>query len=363
MSELSQVHATHVKAYRLINSFAATVSPGEAARLKANPAVAEVIPDVTIHGGPAAPDTAARWPAGRPPGPRCAATAAGTPTPHNVIPGACGNERPGPARPRGAVADQHRLGQPAPADRALAGHHRRGRQGRLDRRRPRPEQRQLHPAERHVGVRPVRRRRLPGLHRRRPRPAHRRRRGVPRRQLDRRPGHPRLQRAELQRPARPGRVQHPDRGRGARRQPGRPGRVRHRSRTPPSPTSCRRSTTRSRPTTSTCSTSRSAPTRSPTSPRWTRPSSSTTPPSRPASRSTVSSGDAGSTNTIGSPATDPNVISVGASTDVPLLRADQLRGGALLRHHRLAQQQHQRAELRRLQRDRRHRQTWSRPAT
>src|ERR1700731_3372179 len=43
MSELSKVHATHVKQYELINSFAATVSSGEEARLKANSAVAEVV--------------------------------------------------------------------------------------------------------------------------------------------------------------------------------------------------------------------------------------------------------------------------------------------------------------------------------
>jgi hypothetical protein len=89
MSELSQVHATHVKAYRLINSFAATVSSGEAARLKANPAVAEVIPDVTIHG--AAPDTAASL--GTMVKARTAAavrTAASTSLTPNVIPGACG---------------------------------------------------------------------------------------------------------------------------------------------------------------------------------------------------------------------------------------------------------------------------------
>ena len=56
MTELRQVHATHVKSYRLVNSFAATVSKGEMARLKATAGVAEVIPDVTIHG--AQPDQA-----------------------------------------------------------------------------------------------------------------------------------------------------------------------------------------------------------------------------------------------------------------------------------------------------------------
>src|SRR5215472_12170272 len=50
MTEMRQVHATHVKPFRLVNSFAGTVSAGEEARLKANPSVAEVIPDETIRG-------------------------------------------------------------------------------------------------------------------------------------------------------------------------------------------------------------------------------------------------------------------------------------------------------------------------
>jgi hypothetical protein len=50
LSELRAVHATHIKPYSLVNSLAATVSKGEVARLKADPAVKEVIPDVTIHG-------------------------------------------------------------------------------------------------------------------------------------------------------------------------------------------------------------------------------------------------------------------------------------------------------------------------
>ena len=77
ISELRQVHATHVKSYRLVNSFAATVSAGEAARLKATVGVAEVIPDVIIHG--AQPEQAA---------PLGTAKAGKSLTPH-VIPGAC----------------------------------------------------------------------------------------------------------------------------------------------------------------------------------------------------------------------------------------------------------------------------------
>ena len=37
MSELSKVHATHIKSYRLVDSFAATVSAGEEARLEGQP--------------------------------------------------------------------------------------------------------------------------------------------------------------------------------------------------------------------------------------------------------------------------------------------------------------------------------------
>ena len=61
VSELRQVHATHLKTYRLVNALAATVSAGEVARLKANPSVAEVIPDVVIHGAaPMSPPAPAR---------------------------------------------------------------------------------------------------------------------------------------------------------------------------------------------------------------------------------------------------------------------------------------------------------------
>ena len=88
MGELRQVHATHIKPYRLVNSLAATVSAGEVSRLKANPAVAEVIPDVTIHGA-SRPD-AARRRRGHGRGRPARAASAPTSLTPNVIPGACG---------------------------------------------------------------------------------------------------------------------------------------------------------------------------------------------------------------------------------------------------------------------------------
>ena len=80
LAELRAVHATHVEPYQLVNSFAATVSAGEEARLRANPAVAEVVPDVTISG--AVPVAAGA--------PAAAQTTGRTALKAHVIPGACG---------------------------------------------------------------------------------------------------------------------------------------------------------------------------------------------------------------------------------------------------------------------------------
>ena len=88
IGELHAVHATHVKSFQLVDAFAATVSKAEVARLRANSAVAEVIPDVTIRGAaPAQAPTAGSQklkPHQAPPT---------TLTP-NVIPGACSSGKP-----------------------------------------------------------------------------------------------------------------------------------------------------------------------------------------------------------------------------------------------------------------------------
>jgi hypothetical protein len=88
ISELREVRATSVKSYRLVNSFAATVSAGEQTRLKANPSVAEVIPDVTIQGPQPEPDATS------------AAASSPSLTPH-VIPGACGKNGQAVLAPEG----------------------------------------------------------------------------------------------------------------------------------------------------------------------------------------------------------------------------------------------------------------------
>ena len=251
MSELRQVHATHVKAYtadQLVRRHGVG-GRGVAAEGQLRGGRGHPGRDHPRGGADtaASPGTAAKTTTAS--ALRTDASTSLTPErdPRRLRP-----ERPGPARPGGPLADGRRLGQPAPADRALAGHHRRGREGRLDRRRARPEQRQLHPAGRHVGVRPGHRRRLPGLHRRRPgrrSPAATRRSSTPTRSPARASTSTTCTSFSAQ--PDPTAVQHPDRGRGPGRQPGRPRRVRLVRRTPPSPTSCRRSTTRSRPTTST----------------------------------------------------------------------------------------------------------------
>jgi hypothetical protein len=49
MAELTEVHATNVQGFQLINAIAATISPAEVQRLQANPAIAAVEPDVLQH--------------------------------------------------------------------------------------------------------------------------------------------------------------------------------------------------------------------------------------------------------------------------------------------------------------------------
>ena len=79
MDELRQVQAKNVKSFQLVNAFAATVSKDYVTRLQTHPAVAQVIPDSVIRR--AKPKTDAS------PSAVSNVLAASTP---NVIPGACG---------------------------------------------------------------------------------------------------------------------------------------------------------------------------------------------------------------------------------------------------------------------------------
>ena len=237
MRELRAVRATHVKSFQLVDAFAATVSKGEAARLRANRAVAEVIPDVTIHGAAPRSDADRRL--------SQVEVAPIDDTHAERDPGRL-LRRQAAARSRGLSLDRHGLRQPGPADRPVARHHGCGRQGRLDRRRHRSEQHQLHPAEQHA------------------RPSSTTRTS-PATAPASSPAATRLSSTPTRSPARasipttstgsaPSRIRRPatSASRAWLRAPASSASTcSARSRTRPSPTSCRRSTTRSRPTTST----------------------------------------------------------------------------------------------------------------
>jgi hypothetical protein len=76
LDEIAQVHATHVKRYTLVNGFAATVPSADVAHLRSDPTVAAVVPDLLIK-GPVAPRE------------RVGKAARSAPAPSPVPPGSC----------------------------------------------------------------------------------------------------------------------------------------------------------------------------------------------------------------------------------------------------------------------------------
>ncbi len=89
MDELRQVHASNIKNYHLVSAVAATVSQRELERLKANPAVAAVVPDVVIHrlSSRRRPGTASK--SANSQSTQSATEATSSSLTLNVIPGAC----------------------------------------------------------------------------------------------------------------------------------------------------------------------------------------------------------------------------------------------------------------------------------
>ena len=116
LAELSEVHATGIKQFTLVNSVAATVSAAEEQRLAANAAVAQVIPDATVS----IPASALGLPGARRQRPRPATTVhhitPGTPTaparttslPLHTIAGACAPKGQSYLAPEGLALTRRR---------------------------------------------------------------------------------------------------------------------------------------------------------------------------------------------------------------------------------------------------------------
>ena len=168
LGQLQALGATGVTGYRLVDAIAARVPAAALGAITASPGVASVIPDSPII-GPTPPARPGRPFRGE--------------DRHDEDPAGGMLGHPA-ARAGGARADPHRLRGEERGNRAVARLHRRGRQGRVPRRRYRPGQRQPD-ARRQAGDQ-----RLQGLQRRRDERGDGGRRGVPRRQCDRRAGSP-----------------------------------------------------------------------------------------------------------------------------------------------------------------------------
>jgi hypothetical protein len=122
LRELHAVHAAHVKSYSLVNALAVTVSAGEEARLKTDPSVAKVIPDVTIRGG--MPDQAAASAVSSPPRKHVHGRKASPALSTNQLPGACGANGAVQLAPEGLAltkTDTDKIGQPTARSLGITG--------------------------------------------------------------------------------------------------------------------------------------------------------------------------------------------------------------------------------------------------
>ena len=139
------VGARNLHGFGLINAVAATVTPAQEAKLAADPSVAHIFPDLPVTAGPSEKQQISK-------------TAKGTAPKAASLSQICPADPSKPLLEPEALQLTHTAFLDPSTPQAQNIVDRRGRQGRLHRRRPRHQQPGLHP-----GQRPARLRRLPGL--------------------------------------------------------------------------------------------------------------------------------------------------------------------------------------------------------